>query len=356
MVYDTEHELFPSWGPTITTTTVHKGWPRDARVPASWFLIQDGGYARELQRLTGLFRASIWTGRNRYKKLGSKAEILKSDGKAPERPHTVPTVLHNADLLRSPVDGVLDAVTDGSFQFAVPKQLQGKLGPLLDELSKPLLPAIVDRTIERAVQRQPRLLQGIARWGARRFGDAQTLAQDAAHAVVELGGLPREKVASKTLGYDGHNPDKRLILLAMGKDEVASVLYYDEKADRLLADLDLERLAPLYRDEELSMRDVAKVLAGELRVNPAWSFLGKPITVHNQGGCRMSAEAKNGVTDPDGMVHGCEGLYVLDGRGGESFGHDRRHRGAQHQQVSTETPSAGRIMAGLPVSRTQERR
>jgi len=63
------------------------------------------------------------------------------------------------------------------------------------------------------------------------------------------------------------------------------------------------------------MMDIADALGGELRTNPAWAFLGKPITVHNQGGCPMSEshQPELGVTDPDGRVHGCPGLYVLDG-------------------------------------------
>jgi cholesterol oxidase len=61
------------------------------------------------------------------------------------------------------------------------------------------------------------------------------------------------------------------------------------------------------------MTDIARALGGELRTNPAWAFLGKPITVHNQGGCRMSDDPALGVTTPEGRVWGCEGLFVLDG-------------------------------------------
>jgi len=61
------------------------------------------------------------------------------------------------------------------------------------------------------------------------------------------------------------------------------------------------------------MADIARELGGELRTNPAWAFLGKPITVHNQGGCRMSTKPEHGVLDANGAVHGCPTLFVLDG-------------------------------------------
>ncbi len=103
------------------------------------------------------------------------------------------------------------------------------------------------------------------------------------------------------------------MLLAMGRDAAKGVLLYEPDRDALIADLDLVSLAPGYVSEELFMADIALKLGGELRSNPAWAFLGKPITVHNQGGCPMATKPEDGVTDPDGKVHGCPGLYVLDG-------------------------------------------
>src|SRR6185295_9936390 len=56
VVYDTTHPQHPSFGPAITTATVCWAPPGEARggVPrddASFFLLQDGGYARPLERL-----------------------------------------------------------------------------------------------------------------------------------------------------------------------------------------------------------------------------------------------------------------------------------------------------------------
>jgi cholesterol oxidase len=81
----------------------------------------------------------------------------------------------------------------------------------------------------------------------------------------------------------------------------------------MIADLDLYALAPGYAQEEGLMTDMARALGGELRTNPAWAFLGKPVTVHNQGGCRMSDDPDDGVTTEFGEVRGCDGLFVADG-------------------------------------------
>jgi len=61
------------------------------------------------------------------------------------------------------------------------------------------------------------------------------------------------------------------------------------------------------------MAAVADDMQAELRVNPFWSFLGKPITVHSQGGCRMAVSPSDGAVDPAGRVHDVEGLYAMDG-------------------------------------------
>jgi choline dehydrogenase-like flavoprotein len=315
MVYETRHKQFPAWGPTITTSTVHEGSQKGSG-DQGWFMLQDGGYARELDRLTGVLRASVWAGRNRYPKLGCGR--IPGSGKKPPPPEE--QELDDGAFLRSPVDGVLSAIADGTLQMAVPRQLSGEGQAILKELAQPMLPPIVDRTIEEAVEAK---LKGsfFTRWlpaapfkafSYLALGDKNVLAGDALQALLEGGGPPKE-VASRLLGYTDERADRRMMLLAMGRDRAVGRLAYDKEYDRLRADLDLYRLAPLYMDEELSMRDVAQSLGGELRVNPAWSFLGKPITVHSHGGCRMSEDPDEGVTTPDGQVHGVDGLYVLDG-------------------------------------------
>ncbi|MEN8181685.1 MAG: GMC oxidoreductase [Myxococcota bacterium] len=61
--------------------------------------------------------------------------------------------------------------------------------------------------------------------------------------------------------------------------------------------------------QERILRDLAAdAWNGELRTNPAWSILGRRVTVHSQGGCPMGT-----VTRPNGEVIGCDGLYVMDG-------------------------------------------
>lgn len=89
------------------------------------------------------------------------------------------------------------------------------------------------------------------------------------------------------------------------------------------------RLTPLFgcfdirwsKDASAQLFERMRVAAGELAAAAgATSFfaldagpLGKFITVHPLGGCPMSDDARTGVVDDHGRVHGYDGLYVLDG-------------------------------------------
>ena len=66
-----------------------------------------------------------------------------------------------------------------------------------------------------------------------------------------------------------------------------------------------------------AMRDVSEKIAREVDAEPffaldTWPLSGF-ITVHPLGGCPMADDPAAGVVDDAGKVHGCEGLYVLDG-------------------------------------------
>lgn len=329
MVYDTSAPCAPSVGPTITTAAVHRPrvYPDEA-----WFMMQDGGYAASLDRLLGVLRAPIWGRRNRYPVAGKEPFLSRYPLGGSES--TPEAILSPADRrvltlgddldLQSPIDGVLQAIPE-VIGKVVPGQLEGKLFPLFDAASSALLPDVVSLTIENALDRK---LKWVERWfGAASFrcavrfgkklalrflGPRNALARDAALALWRGGSLTRNEVAARVLGISAFGHDRRMMLLAMGRDRKPGRLHFDKATKRILADLDLYYLAPRYAEEELAMRDIAAGLGGELRVNPAWSFLGKPITVHSHGGCRMSEAPGAGVTDPDGQVHGYPGLYVLD--------------------------------------------
>jgi choline dehydrogenase-like flavoprotein len=320
MIYDTANPQHPSYGPTITTTTVHVR----SQDPSSFFLIQDGGYGAELQRLTGMLRAPAWIGRNRLLRASGKALVPASPVVPPE-----PAAAPRVPELPSPLDGVLDARSAGTFAKMVSPQLDKAFLPFLAEVQIPLMfPAVVGRTIEESVQqfsdwfwltrwlprRVRRALERLGRcfigWA---FGPDHAIAQRAIHAMFTGSGLSPAQMAERTLGYDAAGEDNRVMLLAMGRDAARGTLLYDRERDRLIADLNLFHLAPGYTDQEALMTDIARALGGELRTNPAWAFLGKPITVHNQGGCPMSDAGEGGVTDGNGKVYGKEGLYVVDG-------------------------------------------
>src|SRR4029079_7667809 len=123
--------------------------------------------------------------------------------------------------------------------------------------------------------RPSRVLLSVMRWFTRRLGTPEEIAEQAQSSLERLGGLSPNEIATHLLGYSDARPEDRAMLLAMGPDSTPGVLRHE--GGRFSADLDLYHLAPRYLNEELAMRDIAIVLGGELRVNPAWAFLGKPI-------------------------------------------------------------------------------
>jgi hypothetical protein len=323
MVYDTQHPQHPSVGPTITSTLVHA----DASEPSSFFMLQDGGYPPGIDRLLGMLRAPVWLGRNRLSVPG-RAEVEASDSIWPPQD---PNAGDTGFILSSPLDDVLDALARGNFRDVVPPDLLAAVPEFLKELQVPLLTSsVVERTIDASIENFCRtwwltrrldpkafplrwLMRLSKGYVHRVFGSSEAIADRALRAALRAANLPRAEVAKRTLGYDAHDPQRRLMLLGMGRDAAAGQLTYDSERDQLIADLELFRLTPGHTKQERLMTDIARALGGELRTNPAWAFLGKPITVHNQGGCRMSVKPEYGVTTPDGAVWGCEGLYVLDG-------------------------------------------
>ncbi len=113
------------------------------------------------------------------------------------------------------------------------------------------------------------------------------------------------------------------VFLVMGRDDKPGRLAFER--GMLFAHFKDPPGHPVYSAEERLMRDYVNQLdrvppdgrqpsgaGAQLRVNPAWSFLNRPITVHSQGGCCMANTRALGVTDAVSQVHGYEGLYVMD--------------------------------------------
>lgn len=325
VVYDTRKECEPSNGPCITIGTTH--WERrekragEAR-PDRFFMIQDGGYAPELERLLGILRAPLWTGRNRTHDAAPHCWRPKE---TPRARTSLPGV-----ALVSPLDALLDAAADGAFSDSCPPSLRSAWDGFLRQVEQPLLmPFIVAATIERSAKaRYARLpawlkrimsyesppvhaFKSVFKWFIQFVGGDPEVGHQALQAVLAGSDLDRNRYLSEILGYDGQHAKRRMMLLAMGEDAAPGTLLWDEN-NGLTADLDLYNLTAGYTQQELVFKDMARELGGELRLNPMWSFFGKPITVHSQGGCGMSEHPCDGVTDPNGQVRGCPGLYVMD--------------------------------------------
>jgi choline dehydrogenase-like flavoprotein len=335
VVYETTHPQHPSSGPTITSAVAQSrptevlGPKGETLVQDRFFMVQEGGFPQPLARLFGTFRAPIWGARNRLTRAGTAS--IDASGLEPLPPFEADAPCPAAPPLPSPVDAIVDALTSGDLHSPsgelriAPTQLAAALPGLLDGLREFLkLEVIVDQTLDNVlIARQPaalrwllerwpwasRTLRRVAKWFAyRAFGGRELIAREAFAALASGQRISRHNLAAHLVGYDRLGHENRTVFLAMGRDSAPGILRYEKSRDRLVADIDLYHLAPGYTCSEGLMADIAQALGGELRGNPAWAFVGRPIAVHNQGGLPMGA-----VTDEYGAVRGQRGLHVLDG-------------------------------------------
>jgi choline dehydrogenase-like flavoprotein len=148
-------------------------------------------------------------------------------------------------------------------------------------------------------------------------GSEVTLADNAARALLnpipETPGQLVNLLADVLLwaiGYDT-NEGHTALLFTMGRDTYRGRLTWDKQRDEAVATLPARLLDTASVTHERVVREIARAWDGELRTNPGWTTLGQRVTVHSQGGCPMG-ERGRAVTDSDGEVFGCKGLYVMD--------------------------------------------
>ena len=319
-----------------------------------WFLVEDGGYPSDLEALTGLFRSPLWLRRNRY---------LEHDRPRPSAPLRRPTKRLRLQAFADALGGTARATT--APQGALAKSFGGALGqpvksifpdwfvtaiekdhkelleqasaialPMLDrllaELSKNLVTQIDPETLAKfggdsvdAVKAEV-LVRGVLRQGL------QIIAGSEAAIATRVARLFLDQVPGSSgqlldvvgdlllwaLAYDT-NEGHTGVLLTMGRDLYRGRLELEPKQGKsptakVKAIVPSRLLDTSSTVHERVLRDIAsRGWQGELRTNPAWTTLGKRVTVHSQGGCPMGEPGKS-VTSPEGEVHGCPGLYVMD--------------------------------------------
>ena len=319
-----------------------------------WFLVEDGGYPSELEALTGLFRSPLWLRRNRY---------LEHDRPRPSAPLRRPTKRLRLQAFADALGGTARSAT--ASQGALTQSFGGALGqefksifpkwftdalerdhkdllqqasaialPMLDrllaELSNNLVTQIDPETLAKfgdgsvdAVKAEV-LARGVLRQGLQIIaGSEAAIATRAARLFLDqvpgtqgqllnvLGDLLLWALAYDT--NEGHTG----VLLTMGRDMYRGRLELDLKVgkpprSKVRAIVPSRLLDTSSTVHERVLRDIAsRGWQGELRTNPAWTTLGRRVTVHSQGGCPMGRPGES-VTSPEGEVHGCPRLYVMD--------------------------------------------
>jgi cholesterol oxidase len=138
--------------------------------------------------------------------------------------------------------------------------------------------------------------------------------------VAEAEGLLRADL-QKVLGQAVKNIDPNTtthsagtaVFLAMGRDRAEGRIDLVPITSTLRIQWNVENNLPLYDAAARLVSDVTASLGGELELNPFWTRLHVPVSVHNLGGCVMADDPQAGVTSSIGEVNGYPGLYVLDG-------------------------------------------
>jgi choline dehydrogenase-like flavoprotein len=335
--------LQATMGPVITGAIVHRG---DAK---TWFLLQDGGFPKALARHVGLMRAPMMLRRNRFERTRAENRIRKIEvigaSTAAALPNPLPQPVKTPPIgnaggipggpLTSQFDGLLRLAQGGNFARTQPKKIKDALEALRKELKRASMPEMTriatetrDRLADAGakailglVENPPRpllrLLRSLLRCVFRKLAPSEAIAQTAQNVVEARLDEPLRfagEVARFALGFDDHDhahSEHAMVLLAMGRDDACASIHLDD-CD-VAVKLTVKSSASVYSQQERLMRDIAATLHGKLRVNPAWAFDRKPVTVHSQGGCRMSDDPKHGVTDAHGQVFDHEGLFVMDG-------------------------------------------
>ncbi|MGH4027021.1 MAG: GMC oxidoreductase, partial [Pseudonocardiaceae bacterium] len=119
--------------------------------------------------------------------------------------------------------------------------------------------------------------------------------------------------AGERIGKPSGETDDLAIFLAMGRDTADGTIGLRPAGHELRIVWHTTPNLPLYETQERFCADVARALGGHAAYNPLWQRFRIPVAVHNLGGCPMSDDPEQGVTDGNGQVHGHPGLYVLDG-------------------------------------------
>src|SRR5690606_14466255 len=161
------------------------------------------------------------------------------------------------------------------------------------------------------------LSRGLLRLGAQPLWGSEPDA--VRHVLGVLAQPPRdldemtEKVVSFLRWCADYRPGdgRSAVLLTIGRDPYPGKLVFH--GDGILrAHMKGAGQTRLRSLQERALRAIAKEWGGELRTDPMSTFARRHVTVHSQGGCPMSESDAHGVTDENGEVYGCPGLFVMD--------------------------------------------
>jgi cholesterol oxidase len=133
-------------------------------------------------------------------------------------------------------------------------------------------------------------------------------------------GLTDQQMHPRELSVRGPGPARRkepdtdaLVFLMIGRDAADGVMRLTPLFHRFDIQWSKAGSAQLFEDLERTATELAEGAQATPFYALAPGPLSKFTTVHPLGGCPMADDPAHGVVDEFGRVHGCSGLYVLDG-------------------------------------------
>lgn len=321
--FGTRERVRPSQGPVITRSLVVKTRPGagdDAEEPDGVFLVQEGGLPKWLELSWNIFNGKLLTGINAFRAGDHEGVEETGQGRA------------DREALDTLVERWVDL--DASARLA---DLIADIAGRGEEESEAHIAAALRFFVERQRRIPDELVKSttgpIGYWGWRMLRCFNAL-RVRLHAwlgrvadrlgwlgaplrrlqrcinggkLLRLGRLGRRL----TLG-DDFEFERRMAWLVMGNEFAAGSLNVDQGDLRVR--WETARNQSLYSRQESVLRDLNDSLSGELRLNPIWAILRRPVTVHAQGGCVMDTERWAGCVDEFGeLIHeGWRDVIVLD--------------------------------------------
>jgi cholesterol oxidase len=289
--FATREPAKPSEGPVITRSLVVKARSagddgQESEEPGGLFLVQEGGLPKWFELSWNIFNGTLLTGINTFR----AASHVELESSRAGRAH------------RDAVDELAERWVDLDASARLAKQIADIANGLQDSDR-----ANGDADQKRTAHIASALMYFVERQRAIPGALVKTLYGRVVHWIWRVWRrctgtkvLPLGKMTRRLALGDDFEFERRMAWLVMGNEFAAGSLHLEQ--DQVRVRWETARNQSLYTEQERVLRDLNDALGGELKLNPVWATLRRPVTVHAQGGCVMHTALGRGCVDEYGEL------------------------------------------------------